>query len=179
VACRKPVPEHVAQVAASLDTAAARNMQTVFEGGAEFTPHPAETRREALRLAIGRMLRFVVERLERPDQMLHLYSGHDWTVTPLLLAVCRHDEPALRSGAPRSGRLHSAVFRRIHCPRTPRVHTHMLASSQRRLTPHTHPPLTHAHWAFHVVLPRAAPVVLTWRHEGRRPLPHQRVCVEK
>ncbi|EOD04231.1 hypothetical protein EMIHUDRAFT_439233 [Emiliania huxleyi CCMP1516] len=35
--------------------------------------------------------------LRRPDQTLHLYSGHDWTVTPLLLAVCRHDEPALRS----------------------------------------------------------------------------------
>jgi len=87
-------------VAVSLDTAAARNMHTVFEGGAEFTPHPAETRREAVRLAIGRMLRFLVERLERPDQTLHLYSGHDWTVTPLLLAVCRHDEPALRSRRP-------------------------------------------------------------------------------
>ena len=40
---------------------------------------------------IGRIL----DTLGRPDGALHLYSGHDWTVTPLLMAVCRDDEPRL------------------------------------------------------------------------------------
>lgn len=99
-ACGKPLPHHVEEVATELDAASARNMHAIFEGGAPFTPLPDATRREAVRLAIGRMLGMIVERLERPDGVLHLYSGHDWTVTPLLMAVCRPDEPALSAWPP-------------------------------------------------------------------------------
>jgi len=38
--------------------------------------------------------------LERPDGKLHLYSGHDWTVTPLLMTVSQPDDPRLRAWAP-------------------------------------------------------------------------------
>lgn len=103
-ACRRAsgkfVPPHVEEVAAELDAVTARNMHSVFEGGAAFTRTPESTRREALRLGIGRMLNMIMERLERPDGKLHLYSGHDWTVTPLLMAVARRDEPQLGVWAP-------------------------------------------------------------------------------
>ena len=50
------------QVAAALDEATARSMHTIFEGGAAWTDQPERTRREALRLAIGRMLNMIVDR---------------------------------------------------------------------------------------------------------------------
>jgi hypothetical protein len=103
-ACRRAsgkfVPPHVEEVAAKLDMETARTMHAIFEGGAVFTRSPESTRREALRLGIGRMLNLIMERLERPDGKLHLYSGHDWTVTPLLMAVCKRDEPQLDVWAP-------------------------------------------------------------------------------
>lgn len=49
---------------------------------------------EALRLSIGRMVAVIIDTMEKPDGKLHLYSGHDWTVTPLLLTSCRHDDPS-------------------------------------------------------------------------------------
>ena len=103
-ACRrassKLVPPHVEEVAAELDSAAARNMHAIFEGGAPHTRQAESTREEALRLGIGRMLNLIVERLERPDGRLYLYSGHDWTCTPLLMAVARRDEPLLDEWPP-------------------------------------------------------------------------------
>ena len=96
----KPIPAAVEAVAAALDHATAGQMHDIFEGGARYTDAPEATRVEAVRLAIGRMMRHVVDTLERPDGVLHLYSGHDWTVTPLLLCVARADEPQLRSWPP-------------------------------------------------------------------------------
>jgi len=96
-ACRraadKPIPEEVAAIAAELDAATAKQMRHIFEGGAEFTQDPVGTRTEALRLAIGRFWSHIVDGLSRPDGGLHLYSGHDWTVSPLLLCITRHDDP--------------------------------------------------------------------------------------
>ena len=67
-------------------------------GGAEARD---ATRTEALRLGIGRMVAHIVETLERPDgPKLHLYSGHDWTVGPLLMCLCRRAEPLLRTWPP-------------------------------------------------------------------------------
>ncbi|KAL1507031.1 hypothetical protein AB1Y20_007893 [Prymnesium parvum] len=99
-AAGKPVPDGVQREAAALDRASARQMHAIFEGGAAFTPAPEKTRHEALRLAIGRMLAHIVEKLDRPDGVLHLYSGHDWTVTPLLMCVAKRDEPALQLWPP-------------------------------------------------------------------------------
>lgn len=96
-ACRraagKSIPQAVEDVAVELDAATARQMHQIFEGGAEFTPDPVATRTEALRLVIGRLMTHLVEGLSRPDGGLHLYSGHDWTVSPLLLCVTRPDDP--------------------------------------------------------------------------------------
>eukprot|EP00327_Prymnesium_parvum_P005303 CAMPEP_0182814776 /NCGR_PEP_ID=MMETSP0006_2-20121128/10037_1 /TAXON_ID=97485 /ORGANISM="Prymnesium parvum, Strain Texoma1" /LENGTH=537 /DNA_ID=CAMNT_0024940929 /DNA_START=82 /DNA_END=1696 /DNA_ORIENTATION=+ len=99
-AAGKPVPDGVQREAAALDRASARQMHAIFEGGAAFTPAPEKTRHEALRLAIGRMLAHIVDKLDRPDGVLHLYSGHDWTVTPLLMCVAKRDEPALQLWPP-------------------------------------------------------------------------------
>lgn len=99
-AAGKPVPEVVEQLAPALDHVTARQMHCIFEAGAEFSPDGESTSVEAVRLAIGRMLKQVVDTLERPDGCMHLYSGHDWTVTPLLLSVAKQDEPGLRSWPP-------------------------------------------------------------------------------
>ena len=104
LACRraegKPVPAHVAAAADGLSGGAMRQMQRMFDGGSPFTPDPQATRTEALRLAIGRMLTHVLDVLGRPDGALHLYSAHDWTVSPLLMAVAREDDPLLASWPP-------------------------------------------------------------------------------
>jgi len=75
-------------------------MHAIFEGGAAFTKTPDSTRIEAVRLSIGRMMRHIADTIERPDGKLHLYSGHDWTVSPLLLCVAHHDDPAFHSWPP-------------------------------------------------------------------------------
>ena len=46
------------------------------------------------------MVTHIAETLERPDGTLHLYSGHDWTVSPLLMCVAKHDEPMLDGWPP-------------------------------------------------------------------------------
>ena len=72
----------------------------VFSGGAEFTGDPEATATEALRLSIGRMWSHILATLAAPDGALHLYSGHDWTLTPLLMCITRHDDPMLQRWPP-------------------------------------------------------------------------------
>ena len=33
------------------------------------------------------MLTEILERMDRPDKKMHLYSRHDWTVSPLFMCV--------------------------------------------------------------------------------------------
>lgn len=107
-AAGKASPACVDGLAAELDTATARQMHAIFAGGAPFTPEPRATHAEALRLGIGRMVRHIVSTMEEGAAheegeargTLHLYSGHDWTVGPLLMCVARHDEPELSKWPP-------------------------------------------------------------------------------
>ena len=111
-ACRraagKPVPAALAgesSLAARLDAATAVQMHHIFEGGAAFvpreTPHDgplaamdeASTRAAALRLTIGRLWSRILDQLSKPDGTLHLMSGHDWSVSPLLMCILRRDDP--------------------------------------------------------------------------------------
>ena len=55
---------------------------------------------QALRLGIGRLLAHIVTTLDRPDGKLHLYSGHDWTVGPLLMCLCPASEALLKTWPP-------------------------------------------------------------------------------
>jgi hypothetical protein len=96
----KPVPEPVDAIAPELDAATARQMHAIFEGGAQFTDSPAATRTEALRLVIGRLAGAIVRRLSQPDGVLHLYSGHDWSVTPLLMCMIDPHDPLLSNWPP-------------------------------------------------------------------------------
>lgn len=108
LACRraegKHVPPHVVQVEDALDRGAAVQMHDIFEGGAAHVPGGDAardaTRTQALRLGIGRMVTHILHTLDRPDGKLHLYSGHDWTVGPLLMCLCRRDEPLLSTWPP-------------------------------------------------------------------------------
>ncbi|GAB4816592.1 hypothetical protein N2152v2_003638 [Parachlorella kessleri] len=56
-------------------------------------PHAESgSRQEVLRLSLGRLMHFMIERMEaaaagRPGPRLHLYSGHDSTVLPMLVAL--------------------------------------------------------------------------------------------
>ena len=103
-ACRraagKGIPPSVEAVAAALDVATAAQMHHIFEGGAAFTDDPEGTRTEALRLAIGRLWSHLLETLARPDRALHLYSGHDWSVSPLLMCCVARDDPLLHGWPP-------------------------------------------------------------------------------
>ena len=69
-------------------------MALMFAGGGPLAPEPEATRTESLRLGIGRMCTHVVDTLGRPDGKLHLISGHDWSVSPLLMALTRPDDDA-------------------------------------------------------------------------------------
>ena len=42
----------------------------------------------------------IVDTLDSPDGCLHLYSGHDWTVSPLLISITRPDDPVLAQWPP-------------------------------------------------------------------------------
>ena len=55
---------------------------------------------QALRLGIGRLLAHIVATLDHPDGKLHLYSGHDWTVGPLLMCLCPASEALLKTWPP-------------------------------------------------------------------------------
>ena len=77
-----------------------RQMHHIFEGGASWTPEPEATRTEALRLVIGRLWTLIVEKLGKPDGSLHLYSGHDWSVSPLLMCIVGRTSPLLHSWPP-------------------------------------------------------------------------------
>ena len=96
-ACRvtagKQVPDAVQAVAERLDAATTKQMNHIFEGGAPFTNKPEATRTESLKLSTGRMWSRILSTINQPDGGLHLYSGHDWTVSPLLLCITRHDDP--------------------------------------------------------------------------------------
>ena len=90
LACRaaegKRVPPHVEREAAALDSAATLQMHHMFTGGAAFEADEAAAETEALRLWIGRMWGEMVKTAQAaPDdgRRLHLYSAHDWTVSPL------------------------------------------------------------------------------------------------
>ena len=99
-AAGKAVPAVLDQVSSRLDAATSRQMHQIFEGGASFTDDPEGTRNAALRLAIGRLCSLVVDTLGRPDGCLHLYSGHDWTLSPLLMCMVRPDDPMLGQWPP-------------------------------------------------------------------------------
>lgn len=99
-AAGKPIPSVLRFMGQLLDGASARFMQTIYEGGAAWGETPQQTRSEALRLAIGRMMSHIVEKLERPDGTLYLYSGHDWTVSPLLLCLVLPSEELLDEWPP-------------------------------------------------------------------------------
>lgn len=103
-ACRraagKSIPLAVEEIAAELDLSATKQMHSIFEGGARHTDTPGETRAETVRLSIGRMMAHIVESMGRPDGKLHLYSGHDWTLSPLLLCVAKPDDPLFHSWPP-------------------------------------------------------------------------------
>ena len=94
MAASKPIPTSVLKVQHELDVAAQSQMQAVFEGGASFTANPVSVRTEALRLAIGRLVTFMLDTVENPAEhgKIHLYSGHDWTVSPLLMVITRAGE---------------------------------------------------------------------------------------
>jgi len=100
VAAGKAIPPAVHEVAHDLDLATNRQMHAIFEGGAQWTPTPSATRTEALRLVIGRLMSHLLTSMQRPDASLHLYSGHDWSVTPLLMAVVPHGHPTLTHWPP-------------------------------------------------------------------------------
>jgi hypothetical protein len=96
----KSVPAHIVDVAPSLDKAAQNQMEHIFEGGARFHKNAitSHSRRvETLRLGIGRLVTHLLERMDRPDSTMHLYSGHDWSVSPLFMCVAgpgaTHDWP--------------------------------------------------------------------------------------
>ena len=63
-------------------------------------PNPCPYPNQALRLGIGRLLAHIVATLDHPDGKLHLYSGHDWTVGPLLMCLCPQTEPLLQAWPP-------------------------------------------------------------------------------
>ena len=69
------------------------NVEAALQMHKTFTGEGVVGEGEALRLSIGRMVAVILDTMEKPDGKLHLYSGHDWTVTPLLLTACRFDEP--------------------------------------------------------------------------------------
>jgi len=92
-AAGKGIPPSVESIAVRLDAATARQMQDIFEGGARFTDAPDATRRESLSLIIGRLWTHILQTMGQPDGTLHLLSGHDWSVSPLLLCVTSHDDP--------------------------------------------------------------------------------------
>ena len=128
-ACRraagKPNPPAVEEVAAELDAATAKQMHQIFEGGSEFTPDPHATRTEALRLVIGRFMKHLVHGVSRPDGVLHLYSGHDWSVSPLLLCVTSPDDPVHGSWPPFCSNIAFEVWStRVAERATPRVLSH-------------------------------------------------------
>ncbi len=107
LACRaaegKRVPPHVEREAAALDSAATLQMHHMFTGGAAFEADEAAAEKEALRLWIGRMWGEMVKTAQAaPDdgRRLHLYSAHDWTVSPLLLCVCQKGDPLLETWPP-------------------------------------------------------------------------------
>ena len=83
----KAIPKHIVEISDMLDDGAQRQMEHIFEGGADFVENSEARRTEALKLGIGRMLTQIVDRMDRPDKMYHLYSGHDWTVSPLFMCV--------------------------------------------------------------------------------------------
>jgi len=107
-ACRladgKPIPQRVASISEELEAGAAKQMHAIFQGGAHLaTDRAADAeamRVQALRLGIGRLVHHILRTMEEPDGCLHLYSGHDWTVTPLLMCCARHDDAALASWPP-------------------------------------------------------------------------------
>ena len=99
-AAGKPIPTAVERVAAALDSATAKQMHAIFEGGAAHTAEPAGTRQESLRLVIGRLWSHVLDTLSKPDGTLHLYSGHDWSVSPLLMCVVAPDDARLHDWPP-------------------------------------------------------------------------------
>eukprot|EP00943_MAST-04B_sp_MAST-4B-sp1_P009639 g9639.t1 len=83
----KHIPKHIVEISDMLDDGAQRQMEHIFEGGADFTEKTEERRTDALKLGIGRMLTQILDRMDRPDRIYHLYSGHDWTVSPLFMCV--------------------------------------------------------------------------------------------
>ena len=83
----KDIPKHIFDIIDILDDGAQRQMEHIFAGGAAFTKNQKKRRDDALKLGIGRMLTEIVERMDRPDKKMHLYSGHDWTVSPLFMCV--------------------------------------------------------------------------------------------
>lgn len=89
MAAKKSIPTSVLNVKHELDVAAQAQMQLVFEGGASFAEDPKSVRTEALRLAIGRLVTYMLDTVENPLEhgKIHLYSGHDWTVSPLLMVI--------------------------------------------------------------------------------------------
>ena len=97
-ACReaenKPIPPEIVELDQALNAAAAKAMHNVFIG------RGVVGEQEALRLSIGRMMTVIMDTIEKPDGKIHLYSGHDWTVTPLLLTACRLDEPLTKLWPP-------------------------------------------------------------------------------
>jgi hypothetical protein len=126
-ACRdtagKPIPPALTpDIGERLDHAAAEAMHHVFEGGAALISTSSwsssssssssssaeqqvkvvdeETRRLTLKLSIGRMWSRMIDGLSRPDGALHLYSGHDWTVSPLLLCLVDRSDPLLGAWPP-------------------------------------------------------------------------------
>jgi hypothetical protein len=98
-ACReaegKPIPPEILAIDHELNVAATLQMHHIFIGDGVL----GQT--EALKMAIGRMVTVIMDTMEKPDGKLHLYSGHDWTVTPLLLTACREkEEPAIHTWPP-------------------------------------------------------------------------------
>ena len=97
-ACReaegKPIPPEILAIDHELNLAATRTMHQIFTGEGIL----GQT--ETLRMSIGRMLTVIMDTIEKPDGKIHLYSGHDWTVTPLLLTVCRLNAPETKMWPP-------------------------------------------------------------------------------
>jgi hypothetical protein len=90
----------VEAIAFELDVASAKQMHKIFEASAEHTSAPETTRRESLRLIIGRLWTHVLDTMARPDGALHLLSGHDWSVSPLLMCIVTHDDALLQHWPP-------------------------------------------------------------------------------
>lgn len=97
-ACReaenKEIPPEIKKIGSALNHAAAKTMHEIFTG------KNVVGQQEALRLGIGRMVNVIMDTMDKPDGKLYLYSGHDWTVTPLLLTSCRNGIPETLSWPP-------------------------------------------------------------------------------